>query len=93
VAMQYLDNTSNKDLSLPSFNVLDFQLGLNPTSFRLKGLPQISLRVNNILDAKFAPSGSLGGFNTISSEGIRGQIPLFLPNAGINYFCTATWIF
>lgn len=93
VAMQYLDNTSNKDLSLPSFNVLDFQLGLNPSSFRLKGLPQISLRVNNILDAKFAPSGSLGGFNTISSEGIRGQIPLFLPNAGINYFCTATWIF
>jgi iron complex outermembrane receptor protein len=93
VAMQYLDNTSNKDLSLPSFNVLDFQLGLNPSSFRLKGLPQISLRVNNILDAKFAPSGSLGGFNTISSEGIRGQIPLFLPNAGINYFCAATWIF
>jgi iron complex outermembrane receptor protein len=93
VGMQYLDNTSNKDLSLPSFNVLDFQLGLNPSSFRIKGLPQISLRVNNILDAKFAPSGSLGGFNTISSEGIRGQFPLFLPNAGVNYFCTATWIF
>ena len=93
VGMQYLDNTSNKDLSLPSFNVLDFQLGLNPSSFRIKGLPQVSLRVNNLLNAKYAPSGSLGGFNTISSEGIRGQFPLFLPNAGVNYFCTATWIF
>ena len=93
VGMQYLDNTSNKDLSLPSFNVLDFQLGLNPSSLRIKGLPQITLRVNNILDAKFAPSGSLGGWNTINNAGQRGQFALFLPNAGINYFCTATWVF
>ncbi|MFY8190993.1 MAG: hypothetical protein ACOVK9_08500, partial [Bacteroidia bacterium] len=93
VGMQYLDNTSNKDLSLPAFNVLDLQVGLNPSNFKIKALPQISLRVNNILDAKFAPSGSLGGDNTINSTGQRGQFALFLPNAGINYFCTATWVF
>lgn len=93
VGMQYLDNTNNKDLSLPAFNVLDLQVGLNPSSFRIKGLPIISLRANNILDATFAPSGSLGGWNTINNAGQRGQFALFLPNAGINYFCTATWVF
>lgn len=93
VGMQYLDNTNNKDLSLPAFNVLDLQVGLNPPSLRIKGLPQITLRANNILDATFAPSGSLGGWNTINNAGQRGQFALFLPNAGINYFCTATWVF
>jgi iron complex outermembrane recepter protein len=93
VGLQYLDNTGNKELSLPAFQLLDMQVAVNPSSLNIKGLPQIALRVNNILDTKYAPSGSLGGFNTISNGSQRGQFALFLPNAGINYFCTATWTF
>ena len=93
VGLQYLDNTGNKELSLPAFQLLDMQVAVNPSSLNINGLPQISLRINNILDTKYAPSGSLGGFNTMSNGSQRGQFALFLPNAGINYFCTATWTF
>lgn len=93
VSMQYLDNTQNKDLSIPSFQTLDFQIGFDPKEFNKKGIPRISLRINNILDAKYAPSGSIGGYNSIDNNGVRGQNALLLPAANRNLFCTLNWFF
>jgi iron complex outermembrane receptor protein len=93
VSMQYLDNTQNKDLSIPSFQTIDFQIGFEPKAYAKMGLPKISLRINNLANNNFAPSGSIGGFNNINNNGVRGQNALVFPAANRNIFCTLNWAF
>ncbi len=59
VGKQYLDNTNNDNLTLPSFNVADFNaqyiLQLKKTDVALK------LMLNNIFDKKYVSNGSVYG--------------------------------
>ncbi len=87
VGKQFLDNTGNDNLSLPAFTTIDLRASYKIDKFE-KSEWQISFQLNNMLNAKYAPSGSLGGFNTIDSQGARGQFPLYLPAAGTNFFLT-----
>ncbi len=93
VSMQYLDNTQNKDLSIPSFQTIDLQFGFEPKEYSKLGLPRISLRINNLANTKYAPSGSIGGFNSINNNGLIGQNALVFPAANRNIFCTLNWVF
>lgn len=93
VSMQYLDNSHNKNLSLPAFQTLDVQMGFNAQKLARYGMPNVSIKINNLLNAKYAPSGSLGGFNSIDNNGNRGQQALYFPAASTNLFCTLSWYF
>jgi len=88
VSKQYLDNTENEALSLPSFYTIDTRFSYRFALENNKHQLRLSFRVNNLLNANYAPSGSLGGSNTIDSQGNRGHSALFLPAAGMNYFLT-----
>lgn len=94
VGEQYVDNTGNKNLKLDHFQTIDL---LASYRFKLNSKYakafQLSGRVNNLLNAKYAPSGSVGGFNSIDNAGVRGQTLLRLPAAGINYFVTLSYVF
>jgi iron complex outermembrane receptor protein len=91
VSMQYLDNSQNKNLSLPAFQTLDLQIGFNAQKIARYGLPNMNIRLNNVLNAKYAPSGNTGGFNSIDNNGNRGQQALYFPAASTNVFCTLSW--
>ncbi|OYU97651.1 MAG: hypothetical protein CFE21_05005 [Bacteroidetes bacterium B1(2017)] len=88
VSMQYLDNTATKSLSIPSFKLLDASVSLNLSRWVNNANPTISIRANNLLNQKYAPSGSITGFNSIDNSGARGQSSLYFPAAGRNYFIT-----
>lgn len=92
VSMQYLDNTANDQLSIPSFQVLDMSIDITPKSWITKGMPSFNFRVNNILDTKYATSGSVGGWNTIDATGARGQYALYFPAATRAFFVTMRWM-
>ncbi len=89
VGKQFLDNTGNDLLSIPAFYTIDARFAYQ---FSIKSLKdsewQVKLQANNLLNANYAPFGSLGGFNTINAEGQRGQFALFMPAAGRNFFLT-----
>jgi iron complex outermembrane receptor protein len=92
VSRQFLDNTENKDLQLPSFQTLDARIAycfFSPK--RERTAVKLAFRVNNILNAKYAPNGSVTGPNTIDAAGNRGQSALYLPAAGLNYFITLSF--
>ena len=57
VSRQYLDNTANKDRSLPSFSQSD--LHLNYTLKKFMGLKEVAfgLNLNNIFDSHYANGG------------------------------------
>ncbi|MCF8253445.1 MAG: TonB-dependent receptor [Bacteroidia bacterium] len=93
VGTQYLDNTGDKNLSIPSFQTVDLLFGLNLQKTLRKPLPILSFRINNILNNNYASSGNLGGYNSIDTKGNRGQYSLYFPSATRNYFCTLTWQF
>jgi len=93
VSMQYLDNTQTKALSLAAYQTVDLQLGFNVQRFAKYGLPNVSIKVNNLLNQKYAPAGSLGGYNSIDNAGVRGQSPLYFPAATTYVFCTLSWQF
>ena len=63
VSRQYLDNTENKDRSLPAYSFTDLQLSytLKPSVFNLQNsiLKEciVSLNVNNLFNARYATSG------------------------------------
>ena len=57
VSRQYLDNTGNKDRSLPAYTASDFNVNY---SFRVPYLKMdgtVGFRVNNVFDAHYAASG------------------------------------
>ncbi len=89
VSKQYLDNTGDEKLSIPSFYAVDIRLTYQ---FEIKHIRktiwQIRLHANNLLNQKYAPFGSLGGLNTLNAEGQRNQFSLFVPAAGTNFFLT-----
>jgi iron complex outermembrane receptor protein len=93
VGLQYLDNTQNINLSIPSFQTMDVQIAFDPKTLSKIGLPKISFRINNVIDAKYAPSGSVGGYNIINNNGERDQYALLFPAANRNLFCTLNWAF
>lgn len=93
VSMQYLDNTQNENLRLPSFQTVDMQLAFNSQKFSKIGVPNVQVKLNNILNARYAPSGSLGGSSSINNNGDRGQFPLYFAAATTNAFCTLSWLF
>lgn len=94
VGMQYLDNTGDKNVSVPSFNYLDARVALNLSGLIKTGTPVLSIRVNNILNEKYSTSGSVAsGTNTIDASGAKGTTPLFFPAAGRNFFATLSWRF
>jgi iron complex outermembrane receptor protein len=89
VGKQYLDNTGDEKLSIPSFYTVDIRFAY---LFRIKYIRkttwQIRFNANNLLNQKYAPFGSLGGLNTLNVEGQRNQFSLFMPAAGTNFFLT-----
>ncbi len=93
VSSQYLDNTGNKALMAPAFRLLDMRIALHLMSWIHLGEPVIRFQLNNLADVKYAPTGSLGGANTIDASGSRGNTSLFFPAAGRNIFFTLDWKF
>ncbi|MBC7382178.1 MAG: TonB-dependent receptor [Bacteroidia bacterium] len=93
VDKQYLDNTQNANLSVPSFNLFDVRLALQLKQWIKAGEPVLRLQINNVGDVKYAPTGSLGGVNTLEASGKRGNNSLYFPAAGRNIFITLSWKF
>ena len=88
VSEQFLDNTNNKNLQLPSYSVIDFKLQLNLSQFVKRFQPTLSFRAQNLLDEKYTPMGSIQSYsNTIDpTNGTIGSVPLFFPAATRNFF-------
>lgn len=93
VSKQYLDNTAWEDLSLPAFHYIDAMLGINLAKYFKSSSPLISFRVNNVLNQKYASAGSVGGYNTLNSQGLREQYSLYFPNANRNFFLSLSFKF
>lgn len=94
VGLQYLDNTGNDAISIPSFNYLDMRLGVKLSKWIKTGLPELSVRANNLLDTRYSTAGSIAtGTNLIDAAGNRGSVPLYFVAPGRNYFVSLSWAF
>lgn len=94
VSMQYLDNSEDKNISIPNFHIMDLKFGLNLKKWIKYGEPSISVQVNNLTNQLYFPSGNVQGFtNSINSQGKTGTVPLFFPAANRNIFVGLTWKF
>jgi iron complex outermembrane recepter protein len=94
VSMQYLDNSEDKSISIPDYNLMDLKLGINLKQWVKYGEPSISVQVNNLTNQLYTPSGNIQSFtNSIDSQGKRGTVPLFFPAATRNIFVGLTWKF
>ncbi len=96
VSEQFLDNTSNAALQLPSYSVLDFKMQFAPHFNYIKNLhPILSIRVQNLLDEKYCPMGSVMPYtNTLDpSNGKVGSVPLYFPAATRNFFVNLSFSF
>ncbi len=96
VSSQYLDNTSNKDLSISDFYFVDARLGLSLKKWIHAGEPAITLQMNNITDQKYTPSGATTANSVtydISGNPTKSSTALFYPAATRNFFVTLTWKF
>jgi len=83
ISESFLEISNDEDLVLPSYGVLDFQLGLE------LGFVEINLEVNNLGDNVFYTSG-----NPVDVD-FDGAIdgPGYIVNAGRNYFLTTRFNF
>lgn len=93
VSMQYLDNAQDAALSLPSFSIVDARVGIDLSRFIRNGSPSLSIQCNNLLDAKYTPSGSVQPYtNNISYDAngnaVNGSTPSYFPAATRNFFVT-----
>jgi iron complex outermembrane receptor protein len=95
VSEQFLDNTSNSNLQLPSYSISDLKLQFNVAQFKKKILPSLSFRVQNVFNEKYCPMGSIQSYtNTIDPKNRSiGSTPLYFPAATRNYFVTLNWLF
>jgi iron complex outermembrane receptor protein len=98
VSMQYLDNSTDKNISLPEFNVIDARIGINLSKWFSYGIPTISIQCNNITSEKYSPSGTTTPYsNTISydanGKAINGTSSLYFTAATRNVFVTLNWKF
>jgi iron complex outermembrane receptor protein len=94
VSMQYLDNSEDKNISIPNFHIMDLKFGINLKQWLKYGEPSISVQVNNLTNQLYIPSGNVQGFtNSINSQGKTGTVPLFFPAATQNIFIGLTWKF
>jgi iron complex outermembrane receptor protein len=94
VSMQYLDNSEDKNISIPNFHIMDLKFGINLKQWIKYGEPSISVQVNNLTNQLYFPSGNVQGFtNSINSQGKTGTVPLFFPAATQNIFIGLTWKF
>ena len=95
VSEQYLDNSNNADLLLPSFRLLDFKTQLTP-NFRFTKVKMVfTFRVQNVLDEKYCPMGSIRPYSTIfdPSKQNTTSTPLFFSAAGRNFFVNVAFRF
>jgi len=94
VSMQYLDNSEDKNISIPNFHLMDLKFGINLKQWIKYGEPSISVQVNNLTNQLFTPSGNVQGYtNSINSQGKTGTVPLFFAAATQNIFVGLTWKF
>jgi iron complex outermembrane recepter protein len=82
----YLDNTGLTAHSVDPSLVVDAGIGTRPASFGIRGLKglEVTLLVRNVVDEKYALTGyfdAWGGGDT------------YMPAAGRNWLCGATWTF
>lgn len=94
VSMQYLDNSNDKNMSIPDFNCIDLKLGANLKHIIKLGEPSISIQVNNITDQLYTPAGTVKAYtNTLDSQGKIGSVGLFYHAATRNVFLCISWKF
>ncbi len=94
VSEQYLDNTENRNALIESFWFVDTQLAFSLKQWVKIGEPSVSMRVNNITNQLYAPSGSIAyGSNTINNSNQIGTSPAFFAAASRNFFVTLTYKF
>ncbi len=95
VSEQFLDNTSNSRLLLPSYTVSDLRVQFNLSRFVKKMNPILSFRVQNIFNESYCPMGSIQPFtNTIDpTNGSLGSTPLYFPAATRNFFVNLNFTF
>jgi iron complex outermembrane receptor protein len=85
VGKQYLDNTQNEEVILPSYHVQDLRLTYS-SEMANKPNWSISFWVNNILDKDYSSNGYT--FSYIFDDRITERF--FYPQAGRNFMMTAT---
>lgn len=94
VSMQYLDNSEDKNVSIPNFHLMDIKFGLNLKKWVKYGEPIISVQINNLANQLYTPSGSVMGYtNYLDDKGKSTSVPLFFPAATRNIFVGLTWKF
>jgi len=94
VGMQYLDNSDDKNVSIPNFHLMDLKFGLNLKKWVKYGEPSLSVQINNLANQPYTPSGSVRGFtNYLDENGRSTSVPLFFPAATRNIFVGLTWRF
>ena len=95
VSEQFLDNTSNTNLQLPSYSISDLKFQFKVAQNVKKILPSLSFRIQNVFNEKYCPMGSIQSYtNTLDPKnGTIGSTPLYFPAATRNYFVTLNWLF
>jgi iron complex outermembrane receptor protein len=96
VSRQFLDNTSDPNLSIPNFAVLDARVGVSLQKWIKAGEPSIAFQANNLLNSLYTPNGNTSGYTMnydANGKASRGANALFFPAATRNYFVTVTWKF
>ncbi|HYG15818.1 MAG TPA: TonB-dependent receptor, partial [Bacteroidia bacterium] len=93
VSRQYIDNTQTEGLSIPEYYVLDAALSLKLEQWTKVGEQSLSLRVNNITNTLYAPSGVIGGYSntlTVANDGNKKVTTpaAYFPAATTNFFVT-----
>lgn len=86
VSRQYIDNTSSEDRSLDPYFVSNFRLGWVVEPNFVRGL-EISLNVNNLLNAEYETNAWVYRYYT---EGSYGKEDGYFPQAGINFMAGVT---
>lgn len=93
VSQQYIDNTESEGLSIPEYYVLDAALSLKLEQWTKTGEQSLSIRVNNITNTLYAPSGAIGGYSntlTVTGDGNKKVTTpaAYFPAATTNFFVT-----
>ena len=87
VGMQYLDNTSNEERSLPAYTVSDFIASYSTSLLSLKHV-QFNALVNNIFNEMY--SNNAWSWTGLTSDGDRITDVGYYPQAGTNFLVGVT---
>lgn len=92
---QFLDNSGDAALQLPSFWFADFSAAVNLSRWIKQGTPVLTFFVNNFTNASYSTAGNVAAFSNFydPQTNSRQSTALYFPAARRNWFVSLNWAF